>query len=69
MEVLDRYPVPSDDDIEVEVPRSATKPTEEDLRNKPGVILWRKALASGEEWTVQHQYSVSYPANRRLVGQ
>ena len=55
--------------IEVEVPRSATRPDMEDLDDRPGVVAWRKELAAGERWRITHQYEVSYPRDARLAEQ
>lgn len=61
VEVLDYYPVARDERIEVTVPRSSTEPTERDIDDRPGVIVWRKALDPGEHWRIRHQYEVSHP--------
>jgi uncharacterized protein (TIGR02231 family) len=66
VEVFDRYPTATHEDIEVSVPRSATVPTEKDVDNKPGVIVWRKTLAADETWNISHEYEVSYPADKRI---
>ncbi|MEM7276514.1 MAG: DUF4139 domain-containing protein [Pseudomonadota bacterium] len=67
VEVHDLYPVSRDKAIDVEVPKTATAPTETDIDDEPGLILWRKELASGENWQIRHQYTVSYPADSRLI--
>lgn len=66
VEVVDRYPVPRNKDIEVDVARSSTAPSETDLNQQPGVILWRKILAPNENWKIHHEYTVTYPADRSL---
>ncbi|MFK7915233.1 MAG: DUF4139 domain-containing protein, partial [Pseudomonadales bacterium] len=66
VEVFDRYPVPRDKSISIEIPRKATKPTEDDLNNEPGLIVWRKRVAGGASWQINHQFEVSYPASERL---
>ena len=66
VEVLDRYPSARNRDIEVDIARDATAPTETDVDNKPGVVLWRKSLAANESWRIQHKYTVTYPAGKRL---
>lgn len=67
VEVIDYYPVPRDERIEVSVPGSASKPNEEDLDDRPGIVAWRNDLESGESWRIAHQYEVSYPRDTRLV--
>lgn len=61
VEVYDRYPVARNKAIEIDIPRSATAPSEKDVDKQPGVIVWRKPLAAGEKMQIQHQYTVSYP--------
>ena len=67
VEVVDYYPVSRDERIEVSVPRSATKPDEENIDERPGVIVWRKMLEPGERWQITHQYEVSFPRDTRLT--
>ncbi|ANO51161.1 mucoidy inhibitor MuiA family protein [Woeseia oceani] len=69
VEVVDRYPVPRNKDIEVDVARNSTAPTETSFNDQPGVILWRKALEPNESWRIQHQYTVTYPADKVLSRQ
>ena len=66
VEVIDRYPVAAHEDVEVTVPDDATPPTERDVEDQPGVILWRKDLGPGQSWRIDHQYLVSYPADKRI---
>lgn len=61
VEVFDRYPVARNKAIEIDIPRTATEPSEKDVDKQPGVIVWRKPLAAGEKMQIQHQYTVSYP--------
>jgi len=68
VEVLDLYPVARNSDIEVTVPRSATPPDERDIDDQPGLVLWRKSLATGETWRIRHQYEITYPAKSVLSG-
>lgn len=67
VEVVDYYPVSRDERIEVSVPRSATKPDEENIDERPGVIVWRKMLEPGERWQIAHQYEVSFPRDTMLT--
>ncbi|MGI9323764.1 MAG: DUF4139 domain-containing protein [Pseudomonadales bacterium] len=69
VEVFDLYPVSRNKSIEVDVPRTATAPTDKDLEGEPGLIVWRKQLEGGEDWQIRHRYEVSYPANARLERQ
>lgn len=67
VEVIDRYPVAVNEDVEVEIFREASTPDEKDLHDKPGVILWRKDLQPGETWRITHAYEVSYPADKQII--
>lgn len=67
VEVLDYYPVPRDERIEVSVPGNATDPDVQNLENRPGVVTWRKELDPGERWRIAHQYEVSYPKDTVLA--
>ena len=66
VEVYDRIPVSEDEDIEVRVPKTATPPTERDADGRPGVVVWRDTLGTGESLDIKHQYTVSYPADKRI---
>ena len=67
VEVLDRVPNAANNDIEVSVPREATAPTERDVDDRPGVVLWRKTLTPDEVWRIEHRYVVAYPADKSLA--
>ena len=67
VEVIDYYPVPRDERINVTVPRGATPPDEKNLDDRPGVLAWRKELGPGESWRIVHQYEVSYPKDAELT--
>ena len=68
VEVVDYYPVSRDERIEVTVPRDATKPDEENVDERPGVVVWRRALEPGERWRIAHRYEVSFPRDAMLSG-
>lgn len=66
IEIIDRVPVPSEDDIKVEVLKGATPPDQKDLEGHSGVYLWRLAGEPRKTETIRHYYSVKFPRNRRL---
>ena len=68
IEVFDRYPTAVNDDVEVTIPRTATPPTDRDVEDRPGVVVWRKTLDAGATWQITHAYEMSYPVGRTLVG-
>ena len=67
IEVMDQLPVARNEAISVTVPRTATRPTEQDVDDRPGIMKWVKTLDSGDEWEIRHQYTISYPADERLM--
>ena len=66
VEVKDAYPVSRNKAIKVDVANSATKPDEENVDDRVGVVLWRNTLEPGETWKINQNYTISYPANRQL---
>lgn len=69
VEVFDALPNAMNEDLEIERLRGTTAATEVDVDNQPGVILWRKTLAPGEIWTINHWYRMSYPTDQRIIQQ
>jgi uncharacterized protein (TIGR02231 family) len=67
VEVLDRVPVPQTKDIEIEVLREGTRPTQQDVDGKPGVWLWRFEAKPREAVSVRHHYAMRYPKGRLLT--
>jgi uncharacterized protein (TIGR02231 family) len=66
VEIIDRVPVPENKDVRVDVLKGATAPTEENVDGKAGVMLWRMSTQPRQSATVNHYYSVRYPADREL---
>lgn len=66
IEIIDRVPVASEDDIKVEVLKGATPPTTRDLDGHSGVFLWRLAGEPRKTETIRHYYSVRFPRSRQL---
>ncbi len=66
IEVFDRYPVSTHEDIKIVPLKSATKPDEMNLQNKPGTIKWKKTLKPGETWYIKHEYQVTYPSDKNI---
>jgi uncharacterized protein (TIGR02231 family) len=69
VEVMDLYPVARNEDIEVEVPRTATAVDQRNIDDEPGLVKWKKTLAPGETWRIRHQYTISYPSDSILSRQ
>jgi uncharacterized protein (TIGR02231 family) len=66
IEIIDRIPVASEDDIKVEVLKGATAPTTKDFDGHAGVYLWRLTGEPRKTETIRHYYSVRFPRNRKL---
>lgn len=69
LEVFDVRPNSMNEDLEIEALRDSTQPTETDVDGQPGVVMWRKELAPGENWEINHWYRMSFPADKRVVMQ
>lgn len=66
VEVFDARPNSMNEDLEIEALRGSTRPTATDVDGQPGVIMWRKEVAPGETWEINHWYRMSYPTDKRL---
>ncbi len=69
IEVIDRIPVPRNDDIKVEVLEDATPPDVKDFDGLQGVYLWKFAGTPRKTEVIRHLYSVRYPREYVLVSQ
>lgn len=65
--VVDRLPVPRDEDIEVELLPASTEPTAQDLEDRKGVLEWRYAYTGGETKEISFGYAVSHPEDRVIT--
>jgi len=66
VEIYDRYPVSTHEDIEITPTKRATKPVKNNVNDKPGVVKWRKTLDAGETWEIHHSYKILYPSDKEL---
>jgi uncharacterized protein (TIGR02231 family) len=67
IEIVDRVPVPRNDDIKVEILEGATPPTEKNLEGLQGVYLWRLPGTPRKTETIRHYYSVRFPRDLELA--
>jgi len=67
IEILDRVPVPRNEDVRVEVLEGATPPTQKDVNGLQGVYLWRLAGTPQKTETIRHYYSIRFPKDLELV--
>ncbi|MEJ0013665.1 MAG: mucoidy inhibitor MuiA family protein [Bauldia sp.] len=65
--ILDRMPYAENEDIAVKRLNASTKPTDEDVDDKRGILAWTYTYAPGEKRDVVNAYEVSWPANQSLV--
>lgn len=69
IEVLDTRPNSMNEDLEIELLRGSTRTTETDYDDQPGIVMWRKTVATGEKWEINHWYRVSFPTDMSVVQQ
>ncbi len=69
IEVFDTLPNSMNEDLKVEILRGATRISETDVNGQPGVVMWRKEIAAGETWEINHWYKISYPESKNLTRQ
>lgn len=69
IEVMDARPSSMNEDLEIELLRGSTRTTETDYEGQPGVVMWRKTVAPGEKWEINHWYRVSFPTDMSVVQQ
>lgn len=67
IEIVDRVPVPRNDDIKVEILEGATPPTEKNVEGLQGVYLWRLPGTPRKTETIRHYYSVRFPRDLELA--
>jgi len=67
IEIVDRVPVPRNEDIKVEILEGATPPTEKNLEGLQGVYLWRLPGTPRKTETIRHYYSVRFPRDLELA--
>ncbi len=66
--LYDRFPVPQDERITVELLRDGTPPTSRDVDGRRGVLAWRYRYAPNEERAIRFGFAVSYPAELEIGG-
>lgn len=69
IEVFDARPNSMNEDLEVELLRGSTRTTEVDYEDQPGIVMWRKVVAPGEIWEIDHWYQVRFPTDMAVIQQ
>jgi uncharacterized protein (TIGR02231 family) len=67
IEIVDRVPVPRNEDIKIEILEGATPPAERNLDGLQGVYLWRLPGTPRKTETIRHYYSVRFPRDLELA--
>lgn len=65
--VFDRKPVPLHQDIKVEFQAQGMQPTETDVNDQRGVIMWQISAGPGEEKQIGFGYRLSAPAGTPVL--
>ncbi len=66
--VTDRIPVAEDERIVVDGLPATTRPTEEDVDGRRGVMAWTYEYAPGETRTIDNAYLVTWPTDLAVTG-
>lgn len=66
--VVDRRPVPRNEEISVSLWDQGTPPSRKDVDNRPGVYAWDWKAQAGQERIVNFGYTVTYPVDRVVPG-
>jgi len=69
VEIYDRIPVSTNEDIKVTLLKGTTKPTDDNVENKAGLVKWVKELKPGEVWNINHEYQITYPEKKQIIRQ
>jgi hypothetical protein len=68
VQVIDRKPVPLQQDIAVDFKiYQGPQPSENDLNDKRGVLLWRISAEPGEEKQIGFGYRLTAPAGKPIL--
>ncbi len=68
LQILEAAPVATDDRIQISK-SFEPKPSQQDWRKQPGLILWQTDLAAGQRTRVTADYTISAPKDAVLGGQ
>jgi len=66
MAVFDQIPVSANQDIKVEL-TGKTAPTEQNVDDKRGVLMWEGKLEPDQEQTIEFGYRVSWPSSKAVI--
>jgi uncharacterized protein (TIGR02231 family) len=63
--ILDQRPESLNEDIKVELV-GKTRPTQQNVKDRPGVVAWEGKLAPDQQFDIDFGYVVSWPANKKI---
>ena len=66
--VFDQIPVSRDEAINVELLEDTTRPTQQNVENRPGILAWKRELKPQQKQTIDFGYAVSFPQDRKVPG-
>jgi uncharacterized protein (TIGR02231 family) len=66
--VFDQLPVSRDEDIKVTLADGSTRPSDRDVKDRAGVLEWKRSMDPGEKWIIHFGYDVSYPQDKKVPG-
>lgn len=64
--LYDNIPVAEHEDIQIT--RIGTKPDQQDIDGKKGVVAWEREVSGGDSVTLKYGYTVSYPKDKTVEG-
>ena len=68
IKIYDQLPVSTDEDITVQEMSGSTRPTERDVDEIKGVVVWDDSYEAGEERQINFVYKVSFPEGKQIPG-
>lgn len=66
--VYDQIPVSRDKAIKVELLEETTPPSEQNVKDKPGILAWKATLKPHQKQVIDFGYAVSFPLDRKVPG-
>ncbi len=66
MEVIDQIPYSVNENVVVRLLPSSTTPSRQNIKDKRGILAWDFKLGEGQEKLINLDYTITWPADRRL---
>jgi uncharacterized protein (TIGR02231 family) len=68
LNLFDQIPVAQDDKIKVKEIKYSLKPTEDNYRDRKGVLLWKMSLKPAEKKEITYSFVIEHPRNLDVQG-